>query len=560
MAAVNNVYNDFFDDPKPSELNGRMQRMKNRSSSDDMQLEPENLFGSRKMSRPRGGLLKRSSVTKSSKGKGRAVEETRLDIHDPRSLLSQVHEAFRRSLMGDPEVAHLLQKPPFKVTSTSKGLTSTTTTEESPVEENENDATTTQRLPWGVSTRELTNIRFPEVDGSLISMDDHPNEAREDDYFRDGIIELQDLMTWWVQKFFTPRGEADELWTKSVGASWTRLNDEFISYAGFIAGPGQNGWNELLEDGELRQILIYGALAKCLEIWVFGRTLFGLRRDQEFNLQKVEMQLGETEGFARQKWRAATTRALLADRIVPESFGAVVEDLTLRFYAMVRDLLPPSQRGFGVPEGGSESDSSETEANDGNLFSMKDGKPHFEDGKPHFDNEGYNDGRSSLCLQILCEIMQRAGKLSIDMRREDTIFYLSRPNKDDTFVDWGSDAMRALNLDTNLAGSPSRSAPDLLVRICCFPAVVTYKPGNGAPGGENSGWRWKTLVPGDVAVHWDIKRAYRTKERKAEEQLKPMVARLRREEEEAAKVEAQMSETPEMHPTPVESESTCTTM
>lgn len=200
-------------------------------------------------------------------------------------------------------------------------------------------------------------------------------------------------------------------------------------------------------------------------------------------------------------------KTLLDGDIVPSQFHAQVADLTLRFFSMISSLLPqrvileyfPSEVVTDeVAESNDEGDENNANNdgnnanNDGNNTNNKVVKT---DDEQHFNHP---------VISGLWSIIDYAAKISLDMRREETIYYVSSPAKLSIFDD---DLMNCLNKRQIKRTSNWKEDDEVpLVKIVGFPSIVAYRPGNGWEEGEDDGYRMRMVSKAEVVLEWRIER------------------------------------------------------
>jgi hypothetical protein len=79
---------------------------------------------------------------------------------------------------------------------------------------------------------------------------------------------------------------------------WVQMSSEFLRYSMMVAEPDDSlgDWNRTLFNGNERQYLLVGILARVLEAKVFRELLFGASADQKKQLEDLEMSFDEIEG------------------------------------------------------------------------------------------------------------------------------------------------------------------------------------------------------------------------------------------------------------------------
>ncbi|KZF22074.1 hypothetical protein L228DRAFT_283261 [Xylona heveae TC161] len=405
----------------------------------------------------------------------------------------------------------------------------------------------------------------------------HPLLPRSDSEFENGLHMLKEAAHDWARKWFgyklfdssdansdeDSENEADpglsrkEQRQKQRQAILFELYDlcethpELVKYAGWIA-DGHYGWEEIFLDPDQRAVLVYGILGKVFEVHVFGRLLFGGTQSQVTALLSLEKESAHREGFKRTALRAAAVKTFLGDDIVPPAFESDVEQLTLRIYTLLSSLLPRS----------SFTSTTTTTTITTNAESNPD---------PAAAATAATATAATISPVInqfvssLHALVRQAGKIAVDMRREDTIYYISPTYKDEMYDGkemrginftphkWGprsdeerhrrryereaESKMERLQADTKTERQQDKSktkrqqqksAKDIepkpkpwdevnegiprssrlpLVKVVCFPCITAYRPGSGREGGEDDGYRMRIISRADVFLHWGSQRS-----------------------------------------------------
>ncbi|GAB1741747.1 hypothetical protein NU219Hw_g7157t1 [Hortaea werneckii] len=256
---------------------------------------------------------------------------------------------------------------------------------------------------------------------------------------------------------------------------------EAIRYVGCLAlgGPdGTDSWKQLLQNSGTHKALIFGMIARALKEHVFGALWFGATPQQERELNRIQEDLLDKDGFQRTRTRAERCQEYLSqlDKEANDQLAKAKAKLLLQLQQL---LLP--------------------------IVSV-----------PHGKKRDSTDMR----LNDLAAIIALAADLSRWMRQLDDVVYYWPPTFKDEEFEPGR--MECVNLQQMLDESPyqkldvqGRVRPQLqpgqehrneaIVRVVCFPGLVAYRQGGGELGekllAERDRRRGKeSSVPRDVQM------------------------------------------------------------
>ncbi|KAI6832705.1 hypothetical protein KC332_g6433 [Hortaea werneckii] len=255
---------------------------------------------------------------------------------------------------------------------------------------------------------------------------------------------------------------------------------ETISYVGCLAlgGPdGTDSWKQLLQSSGTRKALIFGMIARALKEHVFGALWFGATPQQERELNKIQEDLLDKDGFQRTQARAEMCQDYLSqiDKEASDQLAKAKAKLLLQLQQLLLPIVL-------VPR-------------------------------------GKKRGSTDMRLNDLAAIIALAADLSRWMRQLDEVVYYWPPTFKDEEFEPGR--MECANLRQMLDESPyqkldvqGRMRPRLqpgqehrneaIVRVVCFPGLVAYRKGGGELGekllAEQDRRRGNANVPHDVQL------------------------------------------------------------
>lgn len=297
---------------------------------------------------------------------------------------------------------------------------------------------------------------MPDPSPSFLTQEDleqmlppKPLLPRTDVEFEDRYRELKTTTMDWVKQHFLK--DFSKPVTSLDLLQISKRTPELIQYINFIASSGRDSWEDIFV--ERRMALVYGVLAKAIEIHVFGEEMFGASDRQRTTLRQIDLEMLNLNGFARQKVRAGTINAFLSahDRALPPEFVSSLARLQARLGALVSPLLdsPPPP-------------------------------------KYHHD---------------LSRILFLAAKLSLDMRREPvTIYYAAPIASSGAFEPRLTDILNPRQLTQAEPWHKDHEQP--VVRVAAWPSIYAYRPGNGRDGGEEDGFRTRRIGKSEAYVKW----------------------------------------------------------
>ncbi|KAI9877475.1 MAG: hypothetical protein M1830_003800 [Pleopsidium flavum] len=309
----------------------------------------------------------------------------------------------------------------------------------------------------------------------------HPKLPRTDQDFEEAICLLKRMMTEWTREYFFRKLDESEKQEFNL-YELSQQSPHLIDYAGWIAAGGDmEKWRNQFVGW--RALLVFGILGKMLEVHVFGHTMFGATSAQLETLEAMDLQLLNVDGFKRTKVRSQMIKTLLDGAIVPPRFNPQVRDLTIRFFTMVLPLIPRSVAAdLWIP----------TKTSGPFLPTITNGT-----------NNNANNNRNPF-VSTLWSIIDHAAKISLDMRREETIYYVTSPAKNTIFDDAEMSCLNKSQIKRRSNWKEDGEVP--LVRIVGFPGIVAYRPGNGMEGGEEKGYRMRRVAKAEVVLEWGMEK------------------------------------------------------
>jgi len=189
-------------------------------------------------------------------------------------------------------------------------------------------------------------------------------------------------------------------------------------------------------------------------------------------------------------------KTLLDRSIVPPDFDAQVQELAIRFFAMIAPLIPPSvARTLWIPT---------TTTTTPTRRPFLPASTNTSTAPTAATTTFAPAEQSNPLLTALWAIIDHAAKTSLDMRREETIYYVSAPAKGSVYEDESMACMNRAQIKRQSDWKEDGEVP--LVRLVGFPGVVAYRAGNGREGGEEEGLRCRRVSRAEVVLEWGVER------------------------------------------------------
>ncbi|OTB02662.1 hypothetical protein M426DRAFT_13264 [Hypoxylon sp. CI-4A] len=170
----------------------------------------------------------------------------------------------------------------------------------------------------------------------------------DDEFFRYHWKNLYRTIEQWASRWFDGNLNLDNINAPRGGGEnqiWSvPLSPQFIEYARLVAheDQGLGGWPVFLNDHLHRKWLMVGILSQIMEKKIFNELLFGADDFFEEELSSQDIKWLQREGFGRKASRAITAQYAVQDRLVPQEFYPLVDDLaakTMKIYLPILNVF-----------------------------------------------------------------------------------------------------------------------------------------------------------------------------------------------------------------------------
>ncbi|KAL8780303.1 MAG: hypothetical protein Q9213_006527 [Squamulea squamosa] len=230
------------------------------------------------------------------------------------------------------------------------------------------------------------------------------------------------------------------------------------------SSPQLADWETLLN--KRRAEVVYAILGKVLDVHVFGEEMFGPTADQKRMLRSSDMSTRDDDGFTRQKSRASTINSLLTrPHSLPPDFLSSLQTLQGQLTSLLTPLLPP----------------------------LDDHKYQYPDFHP-------------FAYQLLALLLS-AANLALAIRRNanEIYYFVTAPSPSSDFDDGEMNALNAKDIE--VVSDVEDVEPFMgsgkirhIASITGWPACVVYRPVLGDNDEEKTGVRTEVIAKADVYV------------------------------------------------------------
>ncbi|XXH06164.1 hypothetical protein Hte_012610 [Hypoxylon texense] len=164
----------------------------------------------------------------------------------------------------------------------------------------------------------------------LLGVPSHPGDYT-DEFFETHYKNLYVKTVEFVTKWFDCNVDFSRI--PNSGYVWDiNLTPQFIQYSRLVAHEDRNlgGWPIILNHPTQRRWLITGILSQIMERKIFNELLFGADPNLKAELEALDSNHIEDEGFYRKGMRQYATRMGLHGNLVPRDFWVSVDELAAK--------------------------------------------------------------------------------------------------------------------------------------------------------------------------------------------------------------------------------------